>query len=125
MIKPTGIVFALFHVTDIARARRFYAGTLGLAMCSEMEFAPGRWWIEFDVGGPSALAVTNYTIPGLNTGPSSGVAIEVEDYEETLAHLRAAGVAVTWGPNEFPVCHCFAIKDPDGHDLYFHHRKKS
>jgi len=32
-------------------------------------------------------------------------------------------VAITWGPNEFPVCHSFALKDPDGNDLYIHQRK--
>lgn len=125
MIKPQGIAFALYHVADVARSRRFYAETLGLAVCSEMEVAPGQWWIEFDVGGPSALAVTNFKLPGLNTGPSSGIAVEVENHEETLARLRAAGVAIVWGPNEFPLCHCFAVKDPDGHDLYFHRRKSA
>jgi predicted enzyme related to lactoylglutathione lyase len=123
MIKPTGIAFALYPVSDIARARQFYGGTLGLQVCAEMEFSPGVWWIEYDLGGPSALALTNFKLPPANSTPSPGVAIEVTNYEETLAAVKAAGVAITWGPNEFPVCHCFAIKDPDGNDLYFHQRK--
>lgn len=123
MTKPLGIVFALYPVSDIARARRFYADTLGLAACSEMEFAPGMWWVEFDVGGPSALAITNYKMPGVNTTPCSGIAVEVEDYDALLARLKASGVAITWGPNDFPACRCFGVKDPDGNDLYFHRRK--
>ncbi|MBA3849769.1 MAG: glyoxalase [Opitutus sp.] len=123
MIRPSGIAFALYPVSDIARARRFYAETIGLAACMEMEFAPGRWWMEFDAGGPSALAITNYKMPGVNTTPTAGIAIEVEDYDGLFARLKERGVAITWGPNEFPACRCFAVKDPDGNDLYFHRRK--
>lgn len=123
MIRPVGIAFALYHITDVPRARRFYEQTLGLKTCSESEFAPGQWWIEYDVGGPSGLGVTNFEFPGANCGPTSGIAIEVENHDEILAGLQAAGVAITWGPNDFPPCHCFGIKDPDGNDLYIHQKK--
>jgi predicted enzyme related to lactoylglutathione lyase len=123
MLQVTGIAFALYPVTDVARARRFYEQALGLKVCAEMEFAPGQWWIEYDVGGPSALALTNFKSPAANATPSPGIALEVADCAAALAAVRAAGVAVTWGPNEFPVCHSFAVKDPDGNDLYFHQRK--
>ncbi len=122
-LQATGIAFALYHVTDVARARKFYAETLGLKVCMEMEIAPGKWWIEFDLGGPSALAITNFESPTTNATPSSGVAIEVTNHDEALAAVRAAGIDIPWGPNEFPVCHCFGIKDPDGNDLYIHQRK--
>ncbi len=121
--RVTGIAFAVYHVTDVAKARTFYGELLGLPVCMEMEFAPGKWWIEFDVGGPSALAITNFESPATNATRSPGVALEVANYDEVLATMRAADVAVTWGPNEFPVCCCFAVKDPDGNDLYFHRRK--
>ena len=122
-LNVTGLAFAIYHVTDVARARQFYGEALGLKVCMEMEFAPGQWWIEYDAGGPSALALTNYESPGMNLAPSPGVALEVGDQEEALARVRAAGIPVTWGPNDFPVCRCFAVKDPDGNDLYFHQRK--
>ena len=125
MLNVTGIAFALYRVTDVARARKFYGETLGLKTCTEMEFAPGMWWIEYDAGGPSALALTNFELPAMNGPRTSGVALEVTNYAEALAQLRAAGVAITWGPNEFPVCHSFAVKDPDGNDLYIHQRKPS
>ena len=122
-INVTGIAFVLYHVTDVARARKFYGEALGLKVCSEMEFAPGQWWVEYDLGGPSALALTNCDSPAMNTGRSPGVALEISNFDEALALVRAAGIEVTWGPNEFPVCHSFAVKDPDGNDLYFHFRK--
>lgn len=119
----TGIAFVLFHVTDVARARKFYEQTLGLQPGMAMEFAPGRWWVEYDAGGPSAIAITNFESPAMNALPSPGVALEIGNYEAALAHVRAAGLTIIWGPNDFPACHCFAIKDPDGNDLYFHRRK--
>lgn len=122
-LNVTGIAFAIYHVTDVARARKFYGETLGLKSCMEMEFAPGLWWVEYDIGGPSALALTNFESPAMNATKSPGVALEVADIEKALAHVRDAGIAITWGPNEIPVCHSFAVKDPDGNDLYFHQRK--
>lgn len=122
-INVTGIAFAVYHVTDVARARQFYGEALGLKTCMEMEFAPGMWWVEYDAGGPSALAITNFESPAMNAAPSPGIALEVANCDEALALVRAAGVTITWGPNEFPVCHSFAVKDPDGNDLYFHQRK--
>ncbi len=122
-LNVAGVVFVIYHVTDVARARKFYGEMLGLHSCMEMEFAPGKWWVEYDIGGPSALALTNFESPAMNATKSPGVALEVTDLEDALRHVRAAGIEVTWGPNEFPVCHSFAIKDPDGNDLYFHRRK--
>ena len=123
LLKVSGVAFVIYHITDVARARKFYGETLGLKSCSEMEFAPGMWWVEYDIGGPSALALTNFESPAMNATKSPGVALEVESFEHALAHVRAAGIEITWGPNEFPVCRSFAVKDPDGNDLYFHQRK--
>ncbi len=121
--QVTGIAFAIYPVTDVVRARKFYEESLGLKVGAEMEFAPGKWWVEYDAGGPSALAITNFESPAMNATKSPGVALEVSNYEAALALVRAAGVTITWGPNEFPVCRSFAVKDPDGNDLYFHQRK--
>ena len=123
MLNVTGIAFAVYHVSDVARSRKFYGETLGLKTCADMEIAPGLWWVEYDLGGPSALAITNFESPAMNATKSPGIAVEVTNYAEALAELRAAGVVITWGPNEFPVCHSFAIKDPDGNDLYLHQQK--
>jgi predicted enzyme related to lactoylglutathione lyase len=121
-LQVTGIAFAVYPVKDIARARQFYGGTLGMKVCMEMEFAPGIWWVEYDTGA-GALGVTNYPMPGMNAGPTPGVTLEIANYDEALASLRAAGVTIIWGPNDFPPCRSFAVKDPDGNDLYFHQRK--
>lgn len=122
MIPVTGLAFAVYVVSDITRARRFYGEQLGLPIGIDQEVAPGFWWLEFDLG-PSALGVTNMALPGANATRTPGVTVEVGDFDATLAHVQHAGIPVFWGPNDFPVCRSFGIKDPDGNDLYFHQRK--
>lgn len=122
MLKVTGIAFTIFNFKDVARTRAFYGQALGLTLCAEMEFAPGTWWLEYDTG-EGALGLTNYPMPGLSAGPSPGVALEVTNFDEALAGLRAAGVPLAWGPNDFPVCRSLAIVDPDGNAIYLHQRK--
>jgi predicted enzyme related to lactoylglutathione lyase len=119
-IQVKDFAFVMYPVTDIPRARKFYEEILGLKTCMEMEFSPGQWWIEYDVG-TSALGITNFAPPSCTKGPSA--ALEVADYDAALATIKAANIAITFGPNEWPSCNCFGIKDPDGNDLFLHQRK--
>jgi len=119
-IKIKEVAFVCHPVADIARARAFYGKLLGLKVLLEGEFAPGSWWIEYDVGGV-ALAVSN-AFPPSATG-SVSLALEVEDLGEALAAVKAAGIALTIEPTEFPPCNMFGINSPDGHPIIFHKRK--
>jgi predicted enzyme related to lactoylglutathione lyase len=123
MLQPTGIAFALYHVTDVARARKFYEGLLGLKICSESEFSPGQWWIEYDAGGPSGLAITNFGDTAVPAAGGPGVAIEITNYDEALAVVQAAGLAISWGPHDGGICRSVGFRDPDGNELFLHQRK--
>ena len=114
------VAFILHPVADIGRARKFYEGLLGLKTGVQVEFAPGAWWIEYDVGGV-ALAIANHgPVP-----PSAGtsVALEVADIEKALAAVKEAKITITQELVEFPVCRMFGINTPDGHPMMFHQRK--
>lgn len=50
-IQIKEVAFVFHPVTDIARARKFYQDLLGLKMLVQVEFAPGQWWIEYDIAG--------------------------------------------------------------------------
>jgi predicted enzyme related to lactoylglutathione lyase len=91
---------------------------LGLKPGLEIEFAPGQWWIEYDVAG-QALAISN-AMPG---APSSSLTLEVASLDDSLAAVRAAGVTVAFEVMEFPPCRIFGIKDPDGNQIGLHQRK--
>lgn len=119
-IKIKEVAFVCHPVSDIARARDFYGKLLGLKTGMEVEFHPGAWWIEYDVAGV-ALAITN-AFPAEGQGGAS-LALEVAGLDEALAAVKAAGIAVTIEPAEFPPCRMFGIHSPDGHTIMFHERK--
>jgi predicted enzyme related to lactoylglutathione lyase len=114
------LAFVLHPVSDIARARQFYGTLLGLKVGHEIEFAPGAWWIEYDVGGV-ALAVSNGG--PVASGSGTTIALEVDDVDAMLASVKAANIALTQEPVEFPVCRMFGINSPDGHPILFHRWK--
>lgn len=119
-IQALEIAFAMYPVSDVVRARHFYEQVLGLKVGLQQEFAPGKWWIEYELGN-TALGITNFEPPAGQKGPA--IVIEVADYDAALATLRAAHIAVTWGPHDSPPCRSFGVRDPDGNELFFHQRK--
>jgi catechol 2,3-dioxygenase-like lactoylglutathione lyase family enzyme len=120
-IRIKEIAFIYHPVTDVPRARAFYETLLGLKALVNAEFAPGVWWIEYDVAGV-ALAVSN-AMPAAGGVGGDGLALEVADLDEALAAVKAAGIALTVEPQDFTPCRMFAINSPDGHSITFHKRK--
>ena len=121
-MKITEIAFSCYPVTDMARSMASYESGLGLTktMDHEMEDGSGHW-VEFDIGaGTLGLGKT----PGWKPSPDGcTVGLEVEDFDAAVAKVKAAGVTVTMGPIETPVCHMLMITDPDGSPLIIHKRK--
>lgn len=123
MIKIAEVAFIAYPVSDIARARNFYEKILGLSpgeFDHEIEGMPGKRWIEYEVGNVS-LAISNAWEPSGKSGPS--VALEVEDLDEAVSHLKQAGVMFLADPIETPVCNFALIADPDGNGITIHKRK--
>ena len=117
-IQVKELAFVFYPVTDVARARKFYEGLLGLKTGLQVEFGPGQWWIEYDIAG-QALAISN-AMPGK---PASSVALEVADLDAALSAVKDAGFEITNDVMEFPPCRMFIVKDPDGNELTLHQRK--
>lgn len=120
MIRYKEIAFVAYPVTDMARARKFYEGVLGLKP-NEPVSSDGPKWIEYDLGpGTLGIGSSPNWLPS-NDGPS--VALEVEDFEAAVATLREHNISFLIGPMETPVCHMVAFRDPDGNKLTLHRRK--
>jgi predicted enzyme related to lactoylglutathione lyase len=117
-IQIKEFAFVFHPVTDIARARKFYEDLLGLKIGLQIEFAPGQWWIEYDVAG-QAIAISN----AMSGTPASSLTLEVADLDAALATARAAGATIAFDVMEFPPCRMFAVKDPDGNQIGLHQRK--
>lgn len=112
--------FVGYPVTDVPRARAFYEGVLGLTPASKFG-DDEKVWLEYEIG-PHTLAISNLPDNWKPSPDGAGVALEVEDFEEAIADLKAAGVAID-GPHESPVCWIALISDPDGNGLVIHKRK--
>lgn len=76
--------------TDAARARRYYAETLGLPLGPQDDFAT-----VYDLGH-AILRVTEVT--GFTAGPHPVLGWKVADIAATVAELTAKGVAFTLYP---------------------------
>ena len=117
MIVVERVDFVSFLTQDIARAKRFYAETLGLDVESEgesdMEFRVGQ--VTLDIFDPSSI--------GQPFAPSlAGLALRVPDVEAARAALESTGVVFDGETVTTGVCKQAFFKDPDGNALMLHRR---
>jgi predicted enzyme related to lactoylglutathione lyase len=116
-IQVKELAFVYHPVTDVPRARKFYEDLLGLKVGLQVELAPGKWWIEYDVAG-QALAITN-----MMTGkPASTLALEVADLTAALKAVEAAAYKVVAPIAVYGKCRMFQVADADGNELTLHSR---
>jgi len=121
MLKVIEIAFSTYPVTDVARARAFYEGVLGLKATVDMDMGEKGHWIEYDIG-TGTLGLGKYA--GWKPTPDGcTVGLEVEDFDAAVDVIREAGTPIKMGPLETPVCHMLMISDPDGNPLIIHKRK--
>jgi predicted enzyme related to lactoylglutathione lyase len=125
-MKINEIAFAGYSVADMKRAKNFYEGVLGLKKTRGFGQHEGDdMWVEYDIGtGCLALIAGG----GKDWPPgSSGVAValEVDNFEASVAELKAQGVKFVFDPYESPVCWMVVINDPDGNRLVLHKRKSA
>jgi catechol 2,3-dioxygenase-like lactoylglutathione lyase family enzyme len=109
--------FVSFLTQDIARAKRFYAETLGLEIETEgendMEFRAGQ--VTLDIFNPASIGQPFAPSPG-------GLALRVADVAATRAELEAKGVEFDGETLDTGVCHMALFRDPEGNVLMLHRR---
>ena len=120
MLKVSEIAFSCYPVTDMARARKFYEGVLGLKpnpARPEMSFA-GIW---YDIG---AAQIHLICLPGpdpVDGRPAHGgrdrhTAFAVRAFDALCARLEQAGLAYTLSQSGR---RALFVRDPDGNALEF------
>ncbi len=110
------LAFVAYAVSDVPRARAFYAEVLGLTPGETF----GDNFMEFDLG--DATFAIDADPPGTVPGTCSGVSFEVEDVASARARLAERGVDIT-DVMESPVCRFAFASDPDGNTFQIHKRK--
>ncbi len=118
-MKPrfTGIPFFVYPVTDMARARRFYGGVLGLSE----SLVRGDQYVEYDVG--SATIALSTVLKDCVPGTSGAAALETEDFEAVIAHLRQHDIRFLFGPLDTGDCHFARFLDSEGNHICIHRRR--
>jgi predicted enzyme related to lactoylglutathione lyase len=112
------IAFVTYPVKDVARAREFYEGQLGLELGLHGNRGD-KWWIEYDLPGGGCLALSNFE--GEPSASAGGrVALEVEDLDALIAKLEAQGVAFTSHVIHGPHCRMAVCLDSEGNALLLH-----
>jgi predicted enzyme related to lactoylglutathione lyase len=122
MIRIKEIAYTCYPVTDVARARKFYEGVLGLRSTAQFEHE-GKHWIEYDVGA-ATVAISNMSGEQWKPSPDGpSVAFEVEDFDSAVNTLRDAGVTFAVEPMDSGVCRMTIVQDPDGNSVAVHKRR--
>ena len=120
MLKVLEFAFVGYVVSDVARAREFYEGVLNLKPATVFDH-DGQLWVEYEVG-PHVLAISKMSDAWKPSPDGGGVALEVEDFDASIAWLREKGVRFYLEPFKSPVCRIAVIADPDGNSIAIHKR---
>jgi catechol 2,3-dioxygenase-like lactoylglutathione lyase family enzyme len=101
------LAFIAFPVSDLQRARQFYADSMGAPIVAE-----GADWTDFDLGG---TVIRIYVHQGPYRRQHSGLQFLVENVDEAFVELMATGAKLRsdvrtepWGGR------VFTVSDPDG-----------
>ncbi|HEX4350340.1 MAG TPA: VOC family protein [Verrucomicrobiae bacterium] len=122
MLKAIEIAFTCYPVIDMARARKFYENVLGLKSTVTFGEPGGMQWTEYDIGsGTVALGCGAPDWHPREDG--AALALEVEDFDKAIAHLRANHVKFKIEPMPAPVCHMAFVYDSEGNLICIHKRK--
>ena len=117
------VAFTMYPVTDVARARGFYEGTLGLTPGSVGNQGEG-WWVEYDLPGGGCLALTNFTGDKPSDTAGGTIAFEVDDLDRLIADLKEKGVRFKSDIIHSPVCRMAVCLDSEGNALLLHQLKR-
>ena len=104
-------------VTDLARAKQFYEGILGLKEIPRPPFDFGGAWYELGAGQlhlivhPPTLTMRRTTDIDAKDGH---LAIRVASYHEALAHLKRLGIECLERPRNLTPWPQIYVTDPDG-----------
>lgn len=121
-MKITEIAFSCYPVTDMARAREFYEGVLGLKPIMAAGEPGGMQWTEYDIANVT-LCIGAGQPDWKPSADGCSVGLEVEEFDAAISELKSHGVNFHMEPFETPVCHMAFVQDPDGNAIRIHKRK--
>ncbi|OQW30105.1 MAG: hypothetical protein A4E19_11160 [Nitrospira sp. SG-bin1] len=120
-MRITEFAFIIYPSTDQARSQAFYEGILGLTPTTSLAITDG-FWVEYEIG-PHTLAIGKE--PFLKpSGDGPHLALEVDDFDQMIEHLRRHRVSFAHEPFDLPGCRAAIVVDPDGNKIGIHQRNQ-
>ena len=110
-LKVSGIDHVVFHVKDLARARKFYVDFLGMEVDHERSW---QCFLKCGNQGVALFEAKDGEIHGGSEVNHMALQLASGDYERVKSILDEAGIEVHGRPG-YPDCIYF--HDPDGHQL--------
>ena len=111
-LKVTGIDHVVFHVKELARAKKFYVDFLGMEVDHESS------WQSFLKCGRQGVALfeveDNEEVHGGAEMNHMALRLKSGEYEKVKALLEGAGIKVNGRKGD---SRCIYFSDPDGHRL--------
>jgi catechol 2,3-dioxygenase-like lactoylglutathione lyase family enzyme len=102
-------IVANIAAADVAAARHFYQEVLGLGLLMDQ-----GWIVTYGSPEKAGVQVSIMSEGGSGT-PVPDLSIEVDDLDAALARVKAAGIAIEYGPAEEPWgVRRFYVRDPFG-----------
>lgn len=102
-------VVANIATPDPQRAAAFYADLLGMPVVMD------QGWIVTHGGHGTALAQVSFASEGGSGTAVPDLSIEVDDLQQVLERMRAADIALEYGPTDEPWgVRRFFVRDPFG-----------
>ncbi len=117
MITVERVDFVSIPTRDVAQARRFYGGLLGL----DESTTPEDVFPEFETSNVT-LGLWQPDLVGMEFRPAGGVVLRVPDVEAARRELEAAGVQFFGETRDTGVCHMAFCADFDGNSVILHRR---
>lgn len=121
-MKVIEFAFTCYPVKDMARARAFYEGVIGLTPTMVHDTENGAW-TEYEVGsGAFSLGQAPGWEPVAN---GASIAFEMDDFDAAIVALKERGIQFKMEPFATPVCRMAFVLDPEGNTLCIHKRNAS
>lgn len=123
-MKIAEIAFVAYPITDVARARAFYEGVLGLKPAVLQVKDNQNAFIEYWIGrGNEHCLVIGAGAPMFQPGKTGATAaLELDDFDAAVQELTEKNVKTLMPRYDGPVCSMVLVEDPDGNQLMLHRR---
>jgi len=111
----------ILPVSDMARAKEFYADKLGLEVTKDYRQNDENWWVSLTPGGEITITLTTYKDSRVKPGMMT-LYFATSDVNEAHKELEGKSVKVNeikddlYGPGSG--VKWFNVEDPDGNMVY-------